>query len=149
MKKITYEEHFALGQTQWSSYGKFVNIKDLRGNTHKCCCIDEDAANLISSLPKRKSSADWSRYSATLPRPFVCRGSLTVYETEQGFLVSRCRRPNGQWSELMLAHQLTDTPVVFPSLEFGKAAAELCFPKPNRKLGYLWWNYPRQAWHSW
>jgi hypothetical protein len=37
--------------------------------------------------------------------------------------------------ELLLAHQLSDSPIVLPSLEMGMAAAEVFFPRPNRALG--------------
>ena len=66
--------------------------------------------------------------------------------TRNGFLV--CRRFSGRglnglpMKKLMLTHQLNDAVVVFPSLEYSKAAAELCYPEPNPELGYLWWTYP-------
>jgi hypothetical protein len=142
--KLTYGEFFSLEQTQWSShgYGHLVSIKDLRGDTHKCYCIDKATAKLISSLPKRKSYLDWTVFRSS-PAPMrACRGRLTVYETEHGFLARWWFRSNGELREFILANQLNSAPIIFPSLEFGKAAAELCFPRPNRKLGYMWWTYP-------
>jgi hypothetical protein len=142
-KKETYNEYLEPELFQ-SFYGQFVSIKDFLGDTHQCYCINADTAELISSLPVRKLSLNWSLQ----PRPrqpallIARRGSLTVYQTQHGFFVRRWFRSNGRQNNFTLAHQLLGNPVVFPSLEFGRAAAELCFPKPNRKLGYLWWTYP-------
>ncbi len=128
------------------SYGEFVSIKDHLGDVHKCYCIDADTTKLICSLRKEKPSGIWSVTLAgnteVPPRVYARRGFLSVYEIEHGFLVCRTLRSNGRVTSFMLAHQLTDTPVVFPSLAFGQAAAELCIPQPNANLGYLWWTYP-------
>jgi hypothetical protein len=143
--KETCGQFFELGSTGWRSYeySKFVDIKDDRGNIHQCCCIDEDTAKLISSLPKRKFPPVWSLdYWYKSQTLYACRDSLTVRETEHGYFVFRRRRSNGHLAHFMLAHQLTNSPVIFPSLGFAQAAAELCYPKPNRALGYLWWTYP-------
>ena len=114
------------------------------GNTHQCYCIDEDTAKLISSLPKRKVIPVWSlHYWYQSQSMYACRDSLAVKETEHGFLVHRRFRLNGHYEQFALAHQLFDKPVMFQSLGFAQAAAELCHPKPNRSLGYLWWTYPR------
>jgi hypothetical protein len=42
---------------------------------------------------------------------------------------------------MLLAHQLVNFPILLPTAEIAKAVAELCFPKPHRKLGWLWWTY--------
>ncbi len=145
--KQTCEQFFALGSTEGRScgytYSEFIDIKDFRGDTHQCYCIDGDTAKLISSLPKRKVLPPWRLdFSHKSQSMYAYRNSLTVRETEHGFLVYRRFRSNGRLRYFMLTHQLTDTPVVFPSLGYGQAAAELCFPKPNAKLGCLWWTHP-------
>jgi hypothetical protein len=132
LKNLTYGEHFALGHTEWSWYGKSISIKDYSGESHQCYCTDENVAKLISSLPKRKSRLAWSlsiwpRRGDLLSKVSSRRGFLRVSEIEHGFLVYRQFRSNGRLDDFVLAHQLTGTPIVFPSLEFGKAAAELVF----------------------
>jgi hypothetical protein len=135
-------------------FGTFVSITDFLRKTHKCLCINEDMAELIRSLAEKnmQNSPDgwcaFSRYAEPGSRGGLRarRRTLEVYENEHGFVV--CRRFPGRgmnglaMKKLMLAHQLIDATVVFPSLEHGKAAAALCYPEPNPELGYLWWTYP-------
>jgi hypothetical protein len=122
-------------------YGQLVNITGRRGDNHNCYCIDVATAELIWSLPKRKSPLKWDvRFWPGGHKRLACRGFLSVFQTEHGFLACRQFRSNGHLVSFTLAHQLTDSPIVFPSLELGMAAAELCFPKPNRALGYMWWD---------
>ncbi len=124
-------------------YGQFVKLTDRLGGNHNCQCIDVATAELICSLPERKSSLKWSPiiWPGGYKRE-AYRGFLLVSETDYGFLAWRKFRSNPRLVTFTLAHQLTGSPIVFPSLELGMVAAELCFPKPNRKLGYLWWTYP-------
>jgi hypothetical protein len=127
-------------------FGTSLSITDFLGKAHKCLCINKDTVKLIRSLTEKKTQNGPDEWCAFALR--ARRRTLEVYENAHGFLV--CRRfpsKNGGMNglpmkKLMLTHQLTDEVVVFPSLQFGKAAAELCYPEPNPELGYLWWTYP-------
>jgi hypothetical protein len=52
-------EFFPLDQMSAFPYGQFVIVTDYFGADHNCYCIDAAVAELISSLPKRKSSLKW------------------------------------------------------------------------------------------
>ena len=123
------------------AYGQVVSVHD--GITsHDCYCIDADTVTRISSLPKKKSPLSWTTKNCFPQMRYDFRGSLAVWENEHGYLAYRWFRSNGSRLHRNLAHQLSGLPILFPSAEIGQAAAELCFPKPHRALGYMWWTYP-------
>lgn len=123
-------------------YGQSVNITDGRGGNHNCYCIDVAIAERIWSLPMQKSPLKWEVLLWRGHQREGHRGFLGVSECEHGFLANRKFRLNGQLVSFTLAHQLTSTPILLPSIELAMAAAGHCFPKPNRALGFLWWTYP-------
>jgi hypothetical protein len=103
--------------------------------THTCYCTDAEMPDLIRSLPSRNSSQSWWRSHRA-----IVQGSLSVHKNEHGYLAYRRFRAGN--TAMLLAHQLSGIPTIFPTEDLGQAAAELCFPRPNRALGFLWWTCP-------
>jgi hypothetical protein len=124
-------------------FNEIVSVQEQYGLSSRCykgnfLCIDRATVRLIKTLAGRRTLSPWREdHESVWER--VKPSTLCVWKTERGWFAAR----GTMWKSKMLSHQLNDLPLLFPTPTIAKAAAELCVrPRPNPKLGWMWWGVP-------
>jgi hypothetical protein len=103
-------------------------------------CIDKSTEKVIKAAAKnrvyprwRKEPGDWTRVKP--------HNELRIWNIYYGWFVFRDDyRP---WAPMLLAHQLGNVPLLFPTATVAQAAAELSSrASPNSKIPWMWWTVP-------
>jgi hypothetical protein len=99
-------------------------------------CVGHDAIALIKGVARQRSSSVWKEYEDGWQR---VKPILGVWRTECGWFASR----GDMWKLKVLSHRLNDLPLLFPTPDIAKMAAERCCPpRANPALGWMGWIAP-------